>query len=106
MSLLHISACLSWADEEAHHQICSLSREKGLGISPTYPTSVNEIPEIRSQFEGNTFPSAQKSAETILTIPVHPLLTEKDRRRVCEALGGVIIRGCVPGQRPVSKNAA
>ena len=92
--------------EEARHKIRSLSRENGLGISPTYPTSVNEIPEIRVQFEGKTFLSAQKSAETILTIPVHPLLTEKDRRRICEALEGVIVRGCAPGQRPVSKNAA
>jgi dTDP-4-amino-4,6-dideoxygalactose transaminase len=68
---------------------CSLSTERGLGLSLAYPTPINEIAEIREVFEGKRFPSARRVADHLLTIPTHHWLTEKDRNAIVECLGGV-----------------
>jgi len=57
----------------------------GLGISRMYPTAINEVEEIRERFDGMAFPSAEKAAESLLTIPTHQLLTEKDKEKIVEA---------------------
>ncbi|MBZ0155104.1 MAG: DegT/DnrJ/EryC1/StrS family aminotransferase [Alphaproteobacteria bacterium] len=72
--------------DRAREVLCVSSRERGLGISRMYPCPVNEISEIREQFSGRTFPSAKKAAETLVTLPTHPLLSARDR----EALRGLL----------------
>lgn len=69
---------------EIKERIYSFSKKGGLGISPMYPTSVNEIEEIRDQFNGKAYPSAKRVPETLLTIPTHQLLKEKDREEICK----------------------
>jgi dTDP-4-amino-4,6-dideoxygalactose transaminase len=70
-------------NKEIKEKIYSLSHKNGLGISQMYPTPINEIEEIRCQFNGESFPSASKVAETLLTIPTHQFLREKDRKEIC-----------------------
>lgn len=69
---------------EERERIHSLSQERGLGLSVAYPTPVNEIPEISAAFNGKRFPSARRVAETLLTIPTHHLLSEKDKRAISD----------------------
>jgi len=62
--------------------IYSLARKKGLGISLMYPTSINEIEEIKSHFAGMTFPGASDIAGKILTLPTHQYLSGNDKKRI------------------------
>lgn len=72
--------------KEERDNLFSLSNKKGLGVSAMYPSTINEIQEIRGQFNGSVFPSAKKISETLLTIPTHHLLSEKDRKEISRLL--------------------
>ena len=74
------------ANREVRNHIYSLSARKGLGMSLMYPTPVNEIDEISREFNGYKYPFAKSLSETILTIPTHQYLTEKDKERICETV--------------------
>lgn len=58
------------------------SELKGLGISTTYPDSIDGIPELSNEFNGEQFPVARKHAQTLVSLPVHSLLNEKDRAKI------------------------
>lgn len=61
----------------------------GLGIMLTYPDSIDGIPELKGAFAGQEFPAARRLAHEILTLPVHPLLTEKDRDKIANLVGSL-----------------
>ncbi len=70
------------------------SRKKGMGINRMYPTPINEIEEIRDQFDDRMFPSAKDVAECLVSLPTHQLLTDKDKEIIIgylKAQGPVII---------------
>jgi len=74
-------------DTETKEKFFSGPEMRGLGISRMYPCAVNEIEEIRDQFDGMAFPAAKKVAEMLLTIPTHQLLTEKDKEAIVQSFG-------------------
>jgi dTDP-4-amino-4,6-dideoxygalactose transaminase len=63
-------------------RLYSLSKAQGLGLSAAYPTAVDEIPELRAVVNGRRFPSAQKVAANLLTLPIHQWLSEKDKAAI------------------------
>lgn len=65
-------------------RLCAMSRRRGLGLSPAYPTAVTEIPGVPLVCEGRRFPSAQRVAASLVTIPTHPLVSEHDRIAIAE----------------------
>ena len=67
---------------EIWRRILNKSENAGLGIMLTYPDAINRIPEFRDQFGNQDFPTAQSLAREILTIPVHPLLTNRDKKKI------------------------
>jgi dTDP-4-amino-4,6-dideoxygalactose transaminase len=69
------------------HIITILSR-RGLGVSRLYPTPINMIEEIKSSFSEKEYPAARKLSDSLFTVPIHPLLRERERRAVCELLSG------------------
>ena len=72
-------------ETETKERIFSRSERNGLGISRMYPTAINEIEEIKHQFDGMVFPSAGKVAERLLTIPTHQFLTERDKEEIVKS---------------------
>lgn len=70
--------------------IQGVSRKHGLGVSLAYPMPLNEIPELRATFNGQSFPAARKVAEQLLTLPTHHWLSAKDKR----AIAAVCRRAC------------
>jgi dTDP-4-amino-4,6-dideoxygalactose transaminase len=66
--------------------ILSESVRMGLGISRTYPDSVAGIPELRAGFNPGRYPVSREKAETIITLPVHPYVTESDMDRIADLL--------------------
>ncbi|MEW6417372.1 MAG: DegT/DnrJ/EryC1/StrS aminotransferase family protein [Nitrospirota bacterium] len=73
--------------KEIKDKLYPISHKLGLGLSKMYPTAINEIEEIKNQFNGKIYPSAKEMAECLLTIPTHQFLSERDKEKIC----GIII---------------
>jgi perosamine synthetase len=58
-------------------------RFRHMGISPMYPVSVNGIREIEGSFIDGSCPSSEKIAETLVTLPTHPLMNGSQREILC-----------------------
>jgi dTDP-4-amino-4,6-dideoxygalactose transaminase len=65
----------------------SMSNERGLGFSAAYPSSIDEIPEIRSLLNGQRFPVAHRIAANLFTIPTHHWLSAKDKQDIAALCG-------------------
>jgi dTDP-4-amino-4,6-dideoxygalactose transaminase len=74
-------------------RLCELSRRRGLGVGPMYPTSIGEIPELRGQLGGRTFEAARGLADRLLTLPTHFLVPAGTRRALREFVRGHRILG-------------
>jgi perosamine synthetase len=62
------------------------SQARGLGLSVAYPAPLNEIPELRSAFPRQHFPSARHVADTLLTIPTHQWLSARDKSAIADCV--------------------
>jgi dTDP-4-amino-4,6-dideoxygalactose transaminase len=69
-------------DPEEKEDLCK--RYRHLGISPMYPDSVNNIPEIKGSFKNVRYECAERIAKTLMTLPTHILVNEEDKGRICE----------------------
>ena len=69
-------------NRDAWIELLRLSDAKGLGVMHTYPDSVNAIKALSREFEGLEYPNARNLARQLLTLPVHPLLSEKDKLKI------------------------
>ena len=67
-------------------RILKTSGEKGLGIMPTYPDSINGIYELKEQFHSQNFPSAKEYSSKLITLPVHPFVSTNDRNRIVKLI--------------------
>jgi perosamine synthetase len=81
---------------EARDWLVSVGREQRLGISLMYPTAVNGIPALRGTLGQQSFPSAERVAERLLTVPVHPWVSRRDRERVERLLSHQPVTGTKP----------
>ena len=63
-------------------RLFALSQKRGLGLALAYPAPINEIPEIRSAFDGQRFPTARTVSERLLTLPTHQWVSDRDRRAI------------------------
>jgi len=70
----------------------------GLGIMPAYPRPIHEIPEIRHRFAGESYPRAEALSRGLVTLPTHPYLSSRDRRRISALLAEAVERS-EPGVR-------
>jgi perosamine synthetase len=91
-------------NREMRDGIYSLANKKGLGISCMYPTAVNRIDEIHNIFGDKTFPRADNIANSVLTLPTHQYLSEKDRTHISEFLQASVYRAHY--DRTVSQSAS
>jgi len=78
-------------NREERDRLFSISRRRGSGLSLMYPTPVNEIEEIKQLFNGKAFPNAKEVSETLLTVPTHHLLSERDRQKICSQLSATYL---------------
>jgi dTDP-4-amino-4,6-dideoxygalactose transaminase len=74
------------SDRETRDSIVSCLPARRLGISRMYPTPINMIAEIRERFNGSSYPAAAAMADRLFTVPLHPLLREKDRKKTSALL--------------------
>ena len=62
------------------------SEKKGLGIMPGYPDSINHIRELQDRFENEGYPGAEKTARTLVTLPIHPYVKERDIKKIIQLI--------------------
>jgi dTDP-4-amino-4,6-dideoxygalactose transaminase len=70
-------------------RLCEAGRRAGLGIVPMYPSALNGVPALAALLGRNHYPAAEAVAERLLTVPVHPLVSDKEiaaiGRLLCDA---------------------
>ena len=69
-------------EDSLRDKILRESNERGLGIMPTYPDSIDGIPELAGDFQGRNFPAAKEHAKKLITLPIHPFVTDKDISKI------------------------
>lgn len=62
--------------------ILEKSKQMGLGIMFTYPDSVDGIKELKDDFQKQAFPGAKAMASKLITLPVHPFVSENDKVQI------------------------
>lgn len=84
----------------ARAEIQRAARRHGLGVVPMYPSPISDIPQLGGTWAPTAFPGARRVAETLLTLPTHPLLSSSDLRRLEALLELPAFRGArVPAGR-------
>jgi len=71
---------------------------RGLGVTTMYPTAINMIDAIKNRFIGMNYPAAAMMAECLFTVPIHPLLREKDRKKTSALLHELIEASVCPSR--------
>jgi perosamine synthetase len=72
-------------DTEIVKAILYQSEKMGLGISKTYPDSVDTIPQITGEYK-TTCALAHKVVNTLITLPCHPMVRERDILKIVEVI--------------------
>lgn len=75
---------------EQKSRLCSQAEYKRLGVSGLYPSTISEIPQLQSAFEGRRFPGAKALAERLVTFPVHHYVEPRDVQTICRVVGNMI----------------
>src|SRR5262249_19528778 len=74
-------------DRETKEAVCRHSRKVGAGLSPNYPTTIQEISELAGQLANRKCPGAQEVVDRLVTLPTHQFVTEPDRLKIDLVLG-------------------
>ena len=61
--------------------------EAGVGNSVYYPTQVHKLPSFNTSL---SLPQTQLATETVLSLPVHPSLTNRDLKRVVNTVNELV----------------
>jgi perosamine synthetase len=71
---------------EVRDRLCGSESGRRLGLSPMYPTAVTDIPELHDALGDRDVPRARELAGRLLTVPVHPLVSENDIDAIAELI--------------------
>ena len=74
-------------DRGTKEAVCRQSREVGAGLSPSYPATIQEIPELAGRLVNRTCAGAQEVVDRLVTLPTHQFVTEVDRLKISRILG-------------------
>jgi len=74
-------------DRDTKAAVCRHSREVGAGLSPNYPSTIQEIPELAGRLANRKCPGAQEVVDRLATLPTHHFVTEPDRLKMDRVLG-------------------
>ena len=72
------------------------SEKKGLGIMFTYPDSIDGIRELKANFKGQDFPMAKELANNLITLPIHPFVSQKDKAQIAALISQVNKQKAMP----------
>jgi UDP-2-acetamido-2-deoxy-ribo-hexuluronate aminotransferase len=71
-------------------QVAERLKAKGIPTAVYYPKCLHEQPVFsKLGYEIGDFPEAEKAAREVLSLPMHPFLTEQDQAVVVEGLKAI-----------------
>ena len=73
-------------EDEAVSKDRTYNRFRNRGVSRMYPDSVNKINELKVDSKEGEYAGAEKIAKTLITLPTHILLKEKDINVLCDII--------------------
>jgi perosamine synthetase len=75
-------------DQQARDWAVQELRKAGIGASAYYPAALCDVPEVRPHLAPGAMhrPQAEQLARTVLTLPLHPMVREKDLQRALDIL--------------------
>lgn len=88
-SAVYLRLPLLMRSKQEKDALCLKSREQGLGISPLYPSAVDQIAELSGTISSGHVPQSTMIAERLVTLPTHELLSDADLVRLCSAVESV-----------------
>ena len=68
------------------NKIIAELHNKGIGAEAYYPTPVHKMPYYRETFGQFNLPETEKAANQVLSLPIHPGVTEEQIRFIAETL--------------------
>ncbi len=77
------------ASREQRDRLCSKNRGGRLGLSAMYPAAITGIEELKDRIGERPCPVAQAVSERLLTVPVHPLVSDSDIAAITHLLSDV-----------------
>ena len=81
-SLAYLRLPLMAESRRRRDELFSESRTQGLGLSLMYPSTLNDLDEVREKNE--QFPGAQAVADRLIAIPTHQYVSPQDRKTICD----------------------
>ncbi len=66
--------------------IIKVMHEKCIGAEAYYPTPVHEMPYYKQTFGSFDLPETQKAAQQVLSLPIHPGVTEEQIKNIAKTL--------------------
>ena len=64
-------------------------REKGVGVGIYYPTPIHRQPLYQQMGYADSLPIAEAASREVLSLPVHPAVTQADLERIVEAVASL-----------------
>jgi dTDP-4-amino-4,6-dideoxygalactose transaminase len=74
------------ATQTQRNKLISELHSKGIGAEVYYPTPVHQMPYYRETFGQFNLPETEKAANQVLSLPIHPGVTEEQIRFIAETL--------------------
>jgi dTDP-4-amino-4,6-dideoxygalactose transaminase len=65
-------------DADRRKALLRESEERGAGISPAYPRSINRLAELQGHIPAQDCPAAERYARELVTLPTHAYLMKRD----------------------------
>lgn len=76
-------------------QLIASLQEKGIPTAVHYPVALHRQPAIADlQVAKQSFPHAELAAEQVLSLPMHPYLTENDQNQIITAIQEAVTAAC------------
>lgn len=74
------------AEAEKRNNIIKQMHEKGFGAEAYYPIPINKMPYYRENFGDFNLPETDRAAKQVISLPIHPGVTEEQVDAIAEAL--------------------
>jgi len=68
-------------------------KENDIGSEIYYPLPIHQQGFYEEKLGKQSFPVAEKAAEEVLSIPVHPMLSDEDVKKVAETINAFMAEG-------------
>lgn len=76
--------------ENARNDIIKEMHDKGIGAEAYYPTPVHQMPYYKENFGTFNLPETEKAAKQVLSLPIHPGVTNEQIDFIAQTLLGLL----------------